>query len=55
MDVIYQYLVYRWFYPGEALIVAFILAFVPYLLIRGPVDRIARRVKSCAGSKALQK
>ncbi len=43
MDVIYQYLVYRWFYPGEALIVAFILAFVPYLLIRGPVDRIVRR------------
>jgi len=43
MDVIYQYLVYRWFYPGEALIVAFILACVPYLFIRGPVDRIVRR------------
>jgi hypothetical protein len=43
MDVIYQYLVFRWFYPGEAVIVAFILAFIPYLLIRGPVNRIARR------------
>jgi hypothetical protein len=43
MDVIYQYLVFRWFYPGEALIVAFILALIPYLLIRGPVNRIARR------------
>jgi len=42
IDVIYQYLVFRWFYPGEALIVAFVLAFVPYLLIRGPVNRIAR-------------
>jgi len=30
-------------YPGEALIVAFLLAFVPYLLILGPVNRIARR------------
>ena len=42
-DVIYQYLVLRWFYLREALIVAFIPALVPYLLIRGPVDRIARR------------
>lgn len=42
IDVVYQYVVFRWFYPGEALIVAFILAFVPYLLIRGPVNRIAR-------------
>lgn len=43
MDVIYQYLVFRWFYPGEALTVAFVLAFIPYLLIRGPVNRIAQR------------
>jgi hypothetical protein len=43
MDLIYQLVVLRWFYPGEALIVAFILAFIPYLLIRGPVNRIARR------------
>ena len=43
MDVIYQYLVFRWFYPGEALVVAFTLAFIPYFLIRGPVNRIARR------------
>ena len=42
IDAIYQYIVRRWFYPVEALITAFILAFVPYLLIRGPVNRIAR-------------
>ena len=30
-------------YPNEALVVAIVLAFVPYLLIRGPVDRIARK------------
>jgi hypothetical protein len=42
MDAIYQFLVLRWFYPGEALITAFVLACVPYLLIRGPVNRIAR-------------
>ncbi len=42
MDVIYQLLVFKTFYPGEALVVALLLAFVPYLLIRGPVTRIAR-------------
>jgi hypothetical protein len=42
LDVVYQYLAFRWFYPGEALMVAFSLAFIPYLLIRGPVNRVAR-------------
>ena len=43
IDVIYQLIVFRWVYPVEALLVAAILAFIPYLLIRGPVNRIARR------------
>lgn len=42
MDAIYQFIAFRTFYPVEALIVAVGLAFVPYLLIRGPVDRITR-------------
>ena len=43
MDVIYQLIVLRWVYPSEVVIVATLLAVVPYLLIRGPVSRIARR------------
>ena len=43
MDVIYQFIVFRWLYPVEAIDTAFILAFVPYPLIRGPVNRIARQ------------
>ena len=43
MDVIYQWIVLRWIYPGEMLIVAVALAVVPYLLLRGPVNRLARR------------
>jgi hypothetical protein len=43
IDAVYQFIVLRWFYPGEALIVAAILAFVPYLLIRGPVNRLTPR------------
>ncbi len=42
IDVVYQFVVLRFVYPGEALLVAFILACVPYLLIRGCVDRLAR-------------
>ncbi len=41
IDVAYQLIVFRWVYPGEVLIVAFLLACVPYLLIRGPANRIA--------------
>ena len=42
LDGVYQYLVLRWFYPGEALLVACVLAVIPYLLVRGPVTIIAR-------------
>jgi hypothetical protein len=42
MDLIYQLLVLKTFYPNEAVIIALVLAFLPYLLIRGPATRIAR-------------
>ena len=45
LDVIYQIIELRFVYVGEALIVAFILAFVPYLVLRGIVTRIARDKK----------
>ncbi len=41
LDVVYQYIVQRFVFPGEVLVVAFILAIVPYLIVRGPVNRIA--------------
>jgi hypothetical protein len=44
IDMAYQVIVERWVYPLESLIVAIILAVVPYLLLRGPVSRIARAV-----------
>jgi hypothetical protein len=50
MDVVYQLIVLKTFYPVEALIIAFLLAFVPYLLIRGPVARIARRWRGRASA-----
>ena len=43
IDSVYQAVVLRWIYPVEALIVASLLAFVPYLAVRGTVTRVARR------------
>jgi hypothetical protein len=42
MDVIYQVIVLKTFYPNEALVIALLLAFLPYLIIRGLVLRVAR-------------
>ena len=46
MDSIYQFIVQRWVYASEAVVVAVILAIVPYLLVRGPIDRIIRYSRS---------
>jgi hypothetical protein len=42
MDIIYQWKVLSTFYPGQAVVIAILLAFVPYLLLRGPIARVAR-------------
>lgn len=43
IDCIYQIIVVKWIYPTQALVVAAILAVVPYLLVRGPISRIVRQ------------
>jgi hypothetical protein len=40
MDAVYQATVLRTFYPGEMLLVAILLAFLPYVLLRGPFARL---------------
>ena len=45
LDIVYQVIVERWIYPLESVIVAFVLACVPYLLVRGPVNRIASAIR----------
>ena len=42
LDVVYQLKVHHMVYPGEILIVSLVLAVVPYVLLRGPVNRVAR-------------
>ncbi len=41
LDTAYQVMVFRWVYPGMVLLVAFVCAVVPYVLIRGPVQLFA--------------
>jgi hypothetical protein len=43
LDVVYQIVELRFVYPGEAVIVAFLLAIVPYLILRGLVTRLMSR------------
>lgn len=44
MEVVYQTVQFGAFYPLETLVVVFSLCFLPYLLLRGPVTRIARHL-----------
>lgn len=44
LDAVYQIIVLHFVYPGEAIIVAFVLAILPYLILRGLVTRIARKL-----------
>jgi hypothetical protein len=37
LDVIYQVVELRWVYPGEAIVVAILLAIVPYVVLRATV------------------
>jgi hypothetical protein len=42
LDVVYQILVLRFVYPGQVIFVAILLAILPYLILRGLVNRIGR-------------
>jgi hypothetical protein len=42
LDCVYQFLVFRWIYPFEAMFTAVILAILPYAILRGVANRIAR-------------
>ena len=53
LDAVYQIIALRFLYPGEAIIVAFVLAIVPYLIVRGLVTRAIRK-KHIAPRKSVR-
>ena len=42
VDCVYQLLTMRWIYPVESIVTATILAIIPYVVLRGVTNRIAR-------------
>jgi hypothetical protein len=42
LDIAYQWIEYGWVYIAETLVIASILAILPYLLLRGPANRVWR-------------
>jgi hypothetical protein len=42
MDVIYQFKVLKTFYPAEAVVIALLLAVLPYFVLRWIIEHVAR-------------
>jgi len=42
LDVVYQLIEWRGLKPGQAVLTAIVLAVIPYALLRGPANRLAR-------------
>jgi hypothetical protein len=42
LDLVFQYIVFENFRPLGALVAGAILALIPYLLLRGPINRVIR-------------
>ena len=45
LDAVYQLIELHTVYPGEMIIVAFVLAILPYVILRGPAMRVARMIE----------
>jgi hypothetical protein len=50
LDVIYELVVFHWVYPIQALIMATVLALIPYLITRGLANRASRKRKTTPGA-----
>jgi hypothetical protein len=46
LDCVYQLLALRWIYPVESIVTATILAIIPYVVLRGVTNRIARAIRT---------
>lgn len=53
MDTVYQLIVFHWIYATEAIVTAVILALVPYILLRGPINRLAGLGPTGSASRPL--
>jgi len=42
MDVVYQVLIFHRIYAPQLIVIVLALAFLPYVVFRGPINRIAK-------------
>ena len=54
LDCIYQLVTFQFIYPLELLFTATLLALIPYILLRGPFNRIARLFLPPAGAPPIE-
>jgi hypothetical protein len=54
MDIAYQIFVLKGFRPLELVVIVVMLCFVPYLIVRGPAERIVRRWMARRSSRGTQ-
>lgn len=54
MDAIYQFIEFDAFHPAEAVAITLVLAFLPYVVMRGLVARVARRWVGPDAAKATR-
>ena len=54
LDCIYQLVTVQFIYPLELLFTATLLALIPYILLRGPFNRIARLFLPPTGAPPLE-
>lgn len=54
LDVVYQIIELHFVYPGEAILVALILAILPYLILRGLTTRLAMRFSRKESAKTVK-
>ena len=46
LDLVYDLIVFKALRPVQSLLIATLLALLPYVLLRGPVNRIAQRMRA---------
>jgi hypothetical protein len=54
LDCTYQLIAVRFIYPLELLFTATLLAFVPYVLLRGPFNRVGRRLLAARSERRIK-
>ena len=54
LDVVYQFVEWHGLKPLQALLTAIVLAVIPYVLLRGPINRLMRITRVKARSKVTE-